>query len=673
MPVSMLHLAAPSVLQLAYICYTTNHGSEQKQPALAPESTFDMLQASSLAIALLPALSVCHKQHKLMYTSSEEAMLWLGQQPATLAAIWSSFNGSGFHWFLWDALASFTAGLHQRHQGVSPACGERVPGDHAAFVSPTNTSSLSTAGFVLLFDCLQFIHIAEPGKQVALCLLFGQEQEQEEEAAVAVSGSIHSSEEGRAAQEHQGSKSSGSYLDSSSRRDRHGTGGNPTTSSSPSGRSSCPNTSGQHKKADENGGGSSGSSEGLHDGSNSSSYSKTCHAVAGQAGGRGGDGGGGISGSGDVYNGQQRPQAGRKTDTKQGPTVEWLLLAAGSCALGTGSSREMADPWEAAAVSPAAAAASAEGSSTRRSGQRELGLASPAGQGLGGVCEPRTAAGAARAAAAGGAGASQAAATATGAAAAAGGAGTARAAAAAGAPRAAATAAAGAAAAGGAGAATGAPSAAAAAGGPAPAGSSVPGASRQTEAESEAAIDVTANRLKLLLELLLLMWPCHKNQLYTMMGTVGLPAIVPAHDWLLLLAGLLQQAPSAAKLQLLEQRGKLLLQLLYEVMLDDDSGRSRHPGVKTSLITEYSGEQASVLLRELAASPAAKKCQGDEPSSSIAHSAGICSSSSSCSAGTVKPVSLVLLVLQSLLYEAVPLSMVEGMPLQPGRMLAVGE
>ena len=146
---------------------------------------------------------------------------------------------------------------------------------------------------------------------------------------------------------------------------------------------------------------------------------------------------------------------------------------------------------------------------------------------------------------------------------------------------------------------------------------------------------------------------------------------------------MLQQAPAAAKLQLLEERGTLLLQLLYEVMLDDDSGRSRHAGVNTNTIQEYSSKQAGVLLRELAAARAPEQ-DHEVTSSSAAPAVGSSSSSSgsdsssssssdSFEAGRAKPVTLVLLVLQSLLYEAVPLAAVGGMPLQLGRMLAIGE
>jgi hypothetical protein len=93
-------------------------------------------------------------------------------------------------------------------------------------------------------------------------------------------------------------------------------------------------------------------------------------------------------------------------------------------------------------------------------------------------------------------------------------------------------------------------------------------------ADGAAAVDsatepVTADQLKLLLELLMMIWPCPTNPLAQDVAPVS------PHGWLLLLAALLQQAPSAAKVQLLEQRGTLLLQLLYQVMLEGEGGHSR--------------------------------------------------------------------------------------------------
>ena len=673
----MLHLAAPSVLQLVYICFATQ-GPQSKPVGFGPESTCYLLQASSRARALLPA--VWHKPSgdpKSCFYTTGEPCLWLEQQPATLAAIRSSFFSPGFCWFLWEAMASATAGLHQKLQGVSPACEVGVPGDHADFASPRGTASPAAAEYTELrrhlLDCLQFIHLTQPAEQITRCLVSQQQQQQQ----AAASDSIPPSKEGTETLELHSSISSRGVCNSSSRRDWDGTAGGPATSSSSS---------------------SSGRS-------------------------------GGVSGVDGLYNGLQGPQAGIETVQEQCPTVEWLLLA-GSCTSASSSS-DTADCREAAPGNPEAARSGE--ARAMRDGQRGQGLASPAGRGVGGVCRPGapgaaaaaagglSAAAAAAAPAAGGlsaAAAPAAAAPAAGglsaAAAAAGGlaaaaapaaGGLAAAAAAPAAPAAGGLAAAAAPAAGGlaaaaaaagglsaaaappaaaagglsaaaaaagglsaAAAAGGLSAAAAPAGGPAQGGSSVPGASLKKEPEASAA--VTARQLKLLVELLLLMWPCPQTQVSTATG----PPVMSAHAWLLLLAALLQQASSAAKLQLLEQRGTLLLQLMHEVMLDKESGRSRQREVGTSNVSEYSSEQAMVLLKELAAAAAVKQGRGNEPCGSIADPAGRSSaSSSSFSPERAQPVSLVLLVLQSLLYEAVPFSLVKGMPLQPGRMLSIGE
>ena len=624
--VNMLRLAAPSVLQLAYLCF--KNGGVLEPVAFGPNVTFNLLQACSLAKGLLPAL--WHKHPKFTLTSSRATTVWLEQQPATLAAIRSSFLSPGFSWFLWDVVGSGTAGLHQKHKGASPACGVGVPGDHVAHASSRGAIVLETAEFMqvdnYLLDCLQFIHLTQPAEQVTRCLVSQEQQQQqegeeEEEAAGVVSGSIPFREAGRETQGLASSSSGDDLNDSSSQRDQEGSGSGAVTTSSSSagGRISCLGSSGRCDKGSEDRGGSSGSSDGIH--VVSSSKSTTFYAAAEGGSGRGC----GISGVGIEYNGRQCVQAGRVADNNHGPSVEWLLLAAGSCSC-VSSSRGAADTQAAAAaVDPAAAV----GAGAVKDGEREQGLASPAEQGLGSVCGPG-AAGPARAARAAGA------AGPTGAAAARG-------------PRRA-----------------GAPAAAeslAATGGGAAAGS------------LGSAVGVNAPQLKLLLELLLLMWPCPQNQLYRMMGTLDAAAIMSAHDWLLLLAALFQQASSAAKLQLLEERGTLLLQLLYEVMLDEDSGRSRHAeensSVYTRTIAAYSSKHAGVLLKELAA--AVWRGLGDEDSRSMGFPAGSSSSSSSVRAGTAKPVGLALLVLQSLLYEAVPLSVVEEVPLLPGGMLSIGE
>jgi hypothetical protein len=161
---------------------------------------------------------------------------------------------------------------------------------------------------------------------------------------------------------------------------------------------------------------------------------------------------------------------------------------------------------------------------------------------------------------------------------------------------------------------------------------------------------VTVDHLKLLLELLLLIWPSTKRQ------AQDVDPVKP-QGWLLLLAALLQQAPSAVKLQLLEQRGTLLLQLLYQVMLEGECEHSRHPEDAIQAVMEASCDVTAALLGK------------DSNSSSTLPLLG-----TPVSARPARPVGMVLLVLQSLLYESVPVSLLaESMPLQPSRMYTIGE
>jgi hypothetical protein len=190
---------------------------------------------------------------------------------------------------------------------------------------------------------------------------------------------------------------------------------------------------------------------------------------------------------------------------------------------------------------------------------------------------------------------------------------------------------------------------------------------------------VTADQLKLLLELLLLLWPCPKAN--TSIQTLEGQAAASAQKWLLLFAALLQQAPSAAKLQLLEQRGTLLLQLLYQVTLNEDLGKCWSPAVTMDpdfYISEHiSRKQAAMSLQR----PAAAAMDQDQASGHASVPPAEAGSSSSVSNGTdtsssrpdtVKHVYLVLTVLQSLMYETVPMSVVvESMPERPGRLLCL--
>jgi hypothetical protein len=195
-----------------------------------------------------------------------------------------------------------------------------------------------------------------------------------------------------------------------------------------------------------------------------------------------------------------------------------------------------------------------------------------------------------------------------------------------------------------------------------------------------AATAVTADQLKLFLELLLLLWPCPKAN--TSMHTYEGHAAASAQKWLLLFAALLQQAPSAAKLQLLEQRGALLLQLLYQVMLDEDLGKCWSPAVELDprfFVLEHPGNQAATFLQQFAAAVVLPQdrsfSRAYEPpaqagsSSSVSSVKDTSSRSSDCALRPepVKPVYLVLTVLQSLLYESVPAESILG---RPGRLLS---
>jgi hypothetical protein len=214
-----------------------------------------------------------------------------------------------------------------------------------------------------------------------------------------------------------------------------------------------------------------------------------------------------------------------------------------------------------------------------------------------------------------------------------------------------------------------------------------------TAAETEAAAvqpvptvaAVTADQLKLFLELLLLLWPCPKANIP--IQTFAGHAAASAQKWLLLFAALLQQAPSAAKLQLLEQRGALLLQLLYQVMLDENLGKCWSPAATMDprfyVSEHYPSKQAATSLQQSAAAAAMSHDQAssrgsvssdDAGSSSLGSGKDTSSRSSDCplKPKPVKPVYLVLTVLQSLLYETVPMAVVaESIAGQVGRMLSL--
>ena len=71
---------------------------------------------------------------------------------------------------------------------------------------------------------------------------------------------------------------------------------------------------------------------------------------------------------------------------------------------------------------------------------------------------------------------------------------------------------------------------------------------------------ISLDQVKLFLELLLSSWPAE-----------GKPRVSLCWDMLLLLVGLVQQASVEVRRQLMQQRGVMVLQLLYHVLLDDEA------------------------------------------------------------------------------------------------------
>ena len=129
-----------------------------------------------------------------------------------------------------------------------------------------------------------------------------------------------------------------------------------------------------------------------------------------------------------------------------------------------------------------------------------------------------------------------------------------------------------------------------------------------------------------------------------------------AVEWLLLLAVLLQQAPSEAKVELLQRRGTLLLQLLYHVLLQDPAlgGRmvsglqvtSRAAAAEMMADAAAAGEGAGKGVRTHGVGDGEEGGEDDYP----LHL-------------------LVLLVLQSLVYEPVAWEVLEEEVLEGARLL----
>jgi hypothetical protein len=88
-------------------------------------------------------------------------------------------------------------------------------------------------------------------------------------------------------------------------------------------------------------------------------------------------------------------------------------------------------------------------------------------------------------------------------------------------------------------------------------------------------VQPTALHVQLVLELLLLCWP-NPQVHHVRHASAGHNGFLMTHiaafrwDWLLLLISLLQQLSTEQKQQFLQERGPLLMQLLYQVLLEDE-------------------------------------------------------------------------------------------------------
>ena len=654
----MLALAGPGIVQMGE-AGTARY--RRQWATIKPTTVLPLVQACGASSILLP--SSWRTNPYSGHAGTRKALAtWLEQQPVALASIKASFHSVEFRTFLWNAVASTTAMLHLKYQGVSQACKVGVPGDHGAF---TNHKGDLEYGQIWrgLLNCLQVVYLAQPAEVVTEQLLLHVVKAQKEFTAGSSSSAGLASIRGISTSTSSSSSTTTTTTTSSS---SSSSAGSSSTTNKCSSRSSAADDMGTAAHASRSGAsaddkgtvaGAENNSAGAELGGSNDGLAGTGAALgfaenepvtemgiskAGAAGlvgrlmgggrgvigrdnaGRGcGDvGGEGLGGYDCIPSGVASVMEGMLQ--QQGATVEWLFL--GSC-IGSSSSSSRNGGGTGSGSGGSNNNSSGSGNA---SGNSSTGSASNGGGGSGDGSGNSSSGGKGTSSSAGSSGKGS------------GGRGDHR----------------------GTGSQadcrydTGMPAAKtlegkklkgktkgrrrerakeAAALTPTrlPAGAGAPSAAAADQplaAATDAA--VTADQLKLLLELLLLTWPCPGTQLRGAMAH---------HDWLLILAALLQQAPAGAKLQLLEQRGTLLLQLLYELMLDNDSGRSRHPGVDVVHAAEYGGDKALGILDDLAALCSWRGSFGNGDSKTAAALAGtssINSGSSSTNGGSSSSITV---------------------------------
>jgi hypothetical protein len=164
-----------------------------------------------------------------------------------------------------------------------------------------------------------------------------------------------------------------------------------------------------------------------------------------------------------------------------------------------------------------------------------------------------------------------------------------------------------------------------------------------------------APHVQVVLELLLLCWPSPQVP-YAAVASSPLAALkdvvaVRRWDWLLLLMALLQQTSTEQKQQVMKERGPLLMQLLYQVLLED----TELGGAGESKLLTVSGDVAAAAWHswfQMMTGGAMKNLLDDEK---IPWAASV-------------PMA-VTMVLQNLLYESLPESLVDPETAQIGRVL----